>query len=215
MVPTEKLIELVKKYLILYDLSHEDYKNIRKKDKIWDEIGQEMKECREELKRRWRSLRDSYVRYLRVIKTRTGQGAQNKTWQWAESMKMFQPFLLFAKTSSNVPEVVTNVESATEKDDGVDVSRNEESEIGDISEVPLPTKNKESATCADVTTPIVEPEPKKRKVRNVQNTKPTSVDSIISLIKQFSGKRQAETKLQIAEIIAKQELMHYEEQQQQ
>ncbi|XP_050503726.1 uncharacterized protein LOC126882771 [Diabrotica virgifera virgifera] len=152
-------------------------------------------------------------------------------------MKMFQPFLLFAKTSSNVPEVVTNVESATEKDDGVDVSRNEESEIGDISEVPLPTKNKESATCADVTTPIVEPEPKKRKVRNVQNTKPTSVDSIISyfesrkktekdstdllflsyagLIKQFSGKRQAETKLQIAEIIAKQELMHYEEQQQQ
>uniref|UniRef100_A0A6P7GYP1 Uncharacterized protein LOC114348126 n=1 Tax=Diabrotica virgifera virgifera TaxID=50390 RepID=A0A6P7GYP1_DIAVI len=84
MVPTEKLIELVKKYPILYDLSHEDYKNIRKKDKIWDEIGQEMKECREELKRRWRSLRDSYVRYLRVIKTRTGQGAQNKTWQWAE-----------------------------------------------------------------------------------------------------------------------------------
>uniref|UniRef100_A0A6P7F325 Transcription factor Adf-1-like n=1 Tax=Diabrotica virgifera virgifera TaxID=50390 RepID=A0A6P7F325_DIAVI len=142
MVPTEKLIELVKKYPILYDLSHEDYKNIRKKDKIWDEIGQEMKECREELKRRWRSLRDSYVRYLRVIKTRTGQGAQNKTWQWAESMKMFQPFLLFANTSSNMPEVATNVESATEKDDGVDVSRNEESEIGDISEVPFPTKNK-------------------------------------------------------------------------
>ncbi|XP_050515031.1 transcription factor Adf-1-like [Diabrotica virgifera virgifera] len=136
MVPTEKLIELVKKYPILYDLSHEDYKNIRKKDKIWDEIGQEMKECREELKRRWRSLRDSYVRYLRVIKTRTEQGAQNKTWQWAESMKMFQPILLFAKTSSNVPEVATNVESATEKDDGVDVSRNEESEIGDRSEVP-------------------------------------------------------------------------------
>jgi hypothetical protein len=33
---TEKLIELVKIYPILYDLSHEDYKNVRKKDKVWD-----------------------------------------------------------------------------------------------------------------------------------------------------------------------------------
>lgn len=42
MVSTEMLIEFVKKYPILYDLSHEDYKNIRKKDKLWDEIGQEI-----------------------------------------------------------------------------------------------------------------------------------------------------------------------------
>ena len=39
----ELLIELVKKHKILYDLADEDYKNIRKKDKIWDEIGLELK----------------------------------------------------------------------------------------------------------------------------------------------------------------------------
>ena len=38
------LIELVKKHKILYDLADEDYKNIRKKDKIWDEIRLELKE---------------------------------------------------------------------------------------------------------------------------------------------------------------------------
>ncbi|XP_071051346.1 uncharacterized protein [Onthophagus taurus] len=36
---TEKLIELVKIYPILYNLSHEDYKNNSKKDKVWDQIG--------------------------------------------------------------------------------------------------------------------------------------------------------------------------------
>ena len=42
---TEKLIELVKIYPILYYLSHEDYKNVRKKDKAWGEkIGVELKE---------------------------------------------------------------------------------------------------------------------------------------------------------------------------
>jgi len=40
----EKLIELVKIYPILYDLSHEDYKNVKKKDKAWEQIGVELKE---------------------------------------------------------------------------------------------------------------------------------------------------------------------------
>jgi len=41
---TEKLIELVKIYPILYDLWHEDYKNVRKKDKTWEQTGVELKE---------------------------------------------------------------------------------------------------------------------------------------------------------------------------
>ena len=41
---TEKLIELVKIYPILYDLSYEDYKNVRKKDKAWEQICVELKE---------------------------------------------------------------------------------------------------------------------------------------------------------------------------
>lgn len=40
----ERIIELVRKHPILYDLSHEDYKNIRKKDKVWTKIGEELGE---------------------------------------------------------------------------------------------------------------------------------------------------------------------------
>lgn len=41
---TEQLIELVRNHRILYDLAHEDYRNIRKKDNIWDQIGTELGE---------------------------------------------------------------------------------------------------------------------------------------------------------------------------
>lgn len=44
MVNTEKLIEMVKNNPILYNRSHEDYQNLKKKDKIWIEIGKEFNE---------------------------------------------------------------------------------------------------------------------------------------------------------------------------
>ncbi|CAG9766009.1 unnamed protein product [Ceutorhynchus assimilis] len=101
---TEKLIELVKKYPILYDLGNPDYKNIRKRDKIWDQIGAELNESGEEVKKRWKNLRDSYAKYLKCIKTKTGQSAKKNysKWQWASLMEPFKPFLAFAKTDSNI-----------------------------------------------------------------------------------------------------------------
>ncbi|KAK7863491.1 hypothetical protein R5R35_010522 [Gryllus longicercus] len=44
MSKAERLIELVKRFPILYDLHHEDYKNSHKKNRIWDEIGKEINE---------------------------------------------------------------------------------------------------------------------------------------------------------------------------
>lgn len=36
---TEELIAEVKKHTILYDLANNEYKNIRKKDKVWSSIA--------------------------------------------------------------------------------------------------------------------------------------------------------------------------------
>lgn len=41
---SEQLIEIVKNYPVLYDLSHPEYKNTKKKDKIWDEIASKFAE---------------------------------------------------------------------------------------------------------------------------------------------------------------------------
>lgn len=39
---TELLIENVKTHHVLFDLSHPEYKNVRIKNKVWDEIAKNM-----------------------------------------------------------------------------------------------------------------------------------------------------------------------------
>lgn len=40
---TELLIKKIKHHRILYDSRSPDYKNIRKKDKIWETLGRELR----------------------------------------------------------------------------------------------------------------------------------------------------------------------------
>jgi hypothetical protein len=39
---TEQLIEEVKLHNILFDLSHPDYENIKKKDEVWEQMGRSL-----------------------------------------------------------------------------------------------------------------------------------------------------------------------------
>lgn len=55
------------------------------------------------IKKKWKNIRDSYAKYLRSTKTKTGQSAKRyKNWQWAKQMEAFKPYLSFANTVSNV-----------------------------------------------------------------------------------------------------------------
>ncbi|XP_072377881.1 uncharacterized protein, partial [Diabrotica undecimpunctata] len=125
---TEKLIEIVKQYPIIYDLRDEDYKNIRKKDKVWDNniIFEKFHNSlnffadsihiwvdgSEELKKKWKNLRDSYAKHIRSLKTTTGQSAKKlHKWQWANQMEFFRSFLSFAKTTSNIADVPPDTEN--------------------------------------------------------------------------------------------------------
>lgn len=59
-----------------------------------------------DVKKKWKNLRDSYAKYIRLNKTKTGQAATNrKQWLWFEQMTFFRPFLAFANTSSNVDDI--------------------------------------------------------------------------------------------------------------
>ena len=43
MSTTEQLIEEVKLHNILFDLSHPDYKNIKKKDEVWEQMARSLR----------------------------------------------------------------------------------------------------------------------------------------------------------------------------
>ncbi|KAG8250858.1 hypothetical protein J6590_093221 [Homalodisca vitripennis] len=62
----------------------------------------------DEMKKKWKNMRDCYMKYLRDCKTTTGQAKRNyKKWTWATQLERFKPFIGMAKTMSNVtaPEI--------------------------------------------------------------------------------------------------------------
>ncbi|KAL1516119.1 hypothetical protein ABEB36_000040 [Hypothenemus hampei] len=225
MVHTEKLIEIVKRYPILYDLSHGDYKNVRKKDKVWEKIGAEINESGDEVKKKWKNLRDSYIRNLKSNKTKTGQAAKvGKKWQWSDQMEMFRPFLSFSKTSSNISGIVdNNSESLFSEHSLADTETSDTScETGEKRPV---TSSSSEVTVSDISLA------KKKKTKHeetssvntlinyFQNKKKNEGDETDMLfaayartIKKFSKKRQVTVKIKIAQIVMNEELLDLEEQ---
>nr|CAH7719377.1 unnamed protein product [Callosobruchus chinensis] len=225
---TERLIEKVKEYPILYDLGHEDYKNVRKKDKIWDEIGTKLNEDGEQLKKKWKNLRDSFAKHLKSLKTKTGQSAVKNTykkWQWAEQMQHFRPFLIFATTSTNI-EYIDNSPITSESEN---TQTEVQSSLLEEHETTQSVLNEESEP-----TKQIEPKNKKKKkekqnideegssvktvleyIENKKESRKDPIDLIFEgyaqMLKQFSPRRQAETKLKIAHIMNEQELKHQED----
>ncbi|KAL1492138.1 hypothetical protein ABEB36_012626 [Hypothenemus hampei] len=109
---TEKLIEHVKKHSILFDLSHPEYKNVRAKHKVWDQIAKDMQlrtGTGNDLKKRWKNLKDCYSKYIRSENSQTEHVSKNisryKYWPWGQHMEAFRPFMQIAKNESNVIDV--------------------------------------------------------------------------------------------------------------
>uniref|UniRef100_A0A6P7GZI3 Uncharacterized protein LOC114344940 n=1 Tax=Diabrotica virgifera virgifera TaxID=50390 RepID=A0A6P7GZI3_DIAVI len=202
----EKFIELVRQYPIIYNLSHEEYKNIRKKDKVWSKIGEEIGENSDELKKKWRNLRDTYAKYIRTSKTKTGQAVNStKKWIWADQMEAFKPFLSFAKTTSNVSDVripeyteLTNVESF-------------ENEIGRAQS--SSSQNTQSNNSGTSNTDIIQEH--RTPISFRQKASFDAIDQLFLAhtfaIKTFSPRRQIETKMKIAQVIMEQELLQLDE----
>jgi len=159
----------------------------------------------DELKKKWKNLRDTYIRHTKANKTKTGQAAKSgKKWQWADQMEAFCPFFSFAKTSSNVSEIPetnydTNVqysENIHKEDSQPQLSENN-SDLdtidteGETSQNPafinLATTS-ESAPALDSTAPSFSTSTPIRKRKRKNESRPTS--SVESLINYFQNKKK-------------------------
>ncbi|XP_034104039.1 uncharacterized protein LOC117567879 [Drosophila albomicans] len=223
MAKVELLIKLVKKHKILYDMEDEDYKNTRKKDKIWNEIGLELEESGDEIKKKWKNLRDSFSKYVRSTKCTTGQAAVHKTWIWAEQMESFRPFISSTKTSSNVsciepsePFSFTEAFQCKEESPESDDEINDELNQSIVSIPAVDTENPELKRLKRST-----PQPTfsvKDEIEYLLTKNKKTHDGVDMLfmayahtIKKFSPRRQAQVKFKIAELIMEEELASIEE----
>ncbi|ETN58544.1 hypothetical protein AND_009895 [Anopheles darlingi] len=85
---SKSLIARVRFYPFLYDKSHRFYKSLAKKEKTWKTIASESGIAPIVAKRKWKSLRDMYLRYL---KRSSGSKRQvNRNWKQEEKWKPMQ-----------------------------------------------------------------------------------------------------------------------------
>ncbi|XP_072934274.1 uncharacterized protein [Epargyreus clarus] len=93
----EKLVELVQPHSYLYNLSDPSRKNILARESTWKEIAQELFKPVEECKKRWRGLRDGYMRSKRM-------GTMHKT-----RATMFEKLQFLDKSLDATEEVLDEV----------------------------------------------------------------------------------------------------------
>ncbi|KAK6978397.1 actin depolymerizing factor cofilin [Biomphalaria glabrata] len=91
----EKLIELVRQNRALYDPSYQDHKDVNHLHNIWLTVAMDMgKPAMDgmEWKKKWRNLRDTYVKKIRGIRQNVNVAAM-KNWRFFEHMSFLEPFL--------------------------------------------------------------------------------------------------------------------------
>ncbi|XP_049779718.1 transcription factor Adf-1-like [Schistocerca cancellata] len=71
----KSLINSVAKYSVIYDVGHEEYRNLSVKDYVWKAIAQELNKTSDDCKKKWKFLRDGYQRFKKERKLGTGSAA--------------------------------------------------------------------------------------------------------------------------------------------
>ncbi|XP_064087404.1 uncharacterized protein LOC135202078 [Macrobrachium nipponense] len=102
----EQLIEEVRKYPCIYDMTTEGYRDNTMRDNCWEAIARSLqKDCRS-IKYDWKRLRDSFCQALARQKTISGQAAKSrKPWRYENQMKFLIPFMFSRETSTNIEDV--------------------------------------------------------------------------------------------------------------
>lgn len=138
----------------------------------------------DDLRKKWKNLRDNYAKYLRSEKTHTGQERKNicryKTWPWARQMEPFRPFIGFAKTHSNITDIPLDVGENTTANEAETSSTQEVS--SPVTVDPTSVRQDEETT----ETPHAAGSSGIKKRRVAANPPSTGVDKIINYLEKQS-----------------------------
>uniref|UniRef100_A0A1Y1ND71 MADF domain-containing protein n=1 Tax=Photinus pyralis TaxID=7054 RepID=A0A1Y1ND71_PHOPY len=105
------LIEVIQQYEYLYDLSHIDYKNTKKKELAWKEISDITNLSVEDCMKQWKALRDRFTREKRM-KPSGSEGAES-SWIHLEKMAFYNNCTRPRKTHTSTISVVKDSPSSS------------------------------------------------------------------------------------------------------
>ncbi|XP_060841754.1 transcription factor Adf-1-like [Rhopalosiphum padi] len=88
----EQLIAEIERRPVLYDRSVQACKKMSARDEAWREVAEIMKQSEAEVKKRWRTLRDSFMRFHRLQRT-FGPKGKKKMWIYYNEMAFLIPHI--------------------------------------------------------------------------------------------------------------------------
>ncbi|CAL8406141.1 unnamed protein product [Arctogadus glacialis] len=100
---------------VLWNMRIDIYRDKNKTNQAWKEIGEEFGLPEKDCKKRWRDLRDRYVRERRDASGTTASGSagsNRRPWCHAGLMAFIDPFVASRMTTSNMPESCENGRAA-------------------------------------------------------------------------------------------------------
>ncbi|XP_036385990.1 uncharacterized protein LOC118778531 [Megalops cyprinoides] len=90
----EKLILAVYEYPELYNSTLPIYRNIDRKANAWRSIGALVGLSGEEAKRKWKNLRDRYIKEVKAERQRSGpESGSQKQWRYRHILEFLKPFV--------------------------------------------------------------------------------------------------------------------------
>ncbi|CAL8349107.1 unnamed protein product [Boreogadus saida] len=163
----EKIIVAVSAMPVIFNTTLKTYKDRTVKAKAWEKVSEEVGLTEEECRRRWKVLRDTYLRVRRRQEAgkRSGSAAGPlRTWKYSAILSFLCPFVTPRETSSNMVLGVEEdgIAEYPVEDQGSEAAAGTASDLGDLScEVleaaaasePIPPP----PTAAAVTTPPIAP----------------------------------------------------------
>ncbi|XP_028408663.1 transcription factor Adf-1-like [Dendronephthya gigantea] len=108
----EMLIENVKKYKVLFDVTYKEYKNKSIKENAWKKVADELEFPVHIFQTKWKGLRDTFTENVRREKLPSGSGRKKVIrWRWFEHMQFVRDCISHRTSSSNIGFVPTYSEN--------------------------------------------------------------------------------------------------------
>ncbi|XP_026146297.1 uncharacterized protein LOC113120596 [Carassius auratus] len=100
----ERLIAAVSDYPELYNSTINSYKDVSRKAKAWRAVSLQVEIPEEDCRRRWKSLRDMFIKDKRAEQRRRASGTSHRSWKYSWQMSFLTPFIQSRSLASDEPE---------------------------------------------------------------------------------------------------------------
>ncbi|XP_067274375.1 MADF and BESS domain-containing protein [Pseudorasbora parva] len=100
----ERLIAAVSDYPELYNSTINSYKDAARKAKAWRAVSLQVEIPEEDCRRRWKSLRDMFIKDKRAEQRRRASGTSHRSWKFSWQMSFLTPFIQSRSLAADEPE---------------------------------------------------------------------------------------------------------------